>query len=101
MKLNASNISIIKRLLGGRNNRPLRAILRKFEPQDLSRLYGHLNSHETRQFTEALMSLDMASDALQQLPEDHLAEAVRLSRNYDQRRQNWDQQTQQEEGGDH
>ncbi len=72
MKLNASNISIIKRLLASRNNRPLRAILRKFKPQDLSRLYNHLNTHEARIFTEALMSVHKIYDAMHQLPKDRI-----------------------------
>ena len=72
MKLNASNISILKRLLASRNNRPLRAILRKFEPQDLSRLYNHLNTHESRIFTEALMSVQKIYDAMHQLPKDRI-----------------------------
>lgn len=70
MKLNAFNISITKRPLTSSNNQPLRAILRKFKPQDLSRLYNHLNTHESHIFTEALMSIHKTYSAAHQFLKD-------------------------------
>lgn len=72
MTLNPTNISIIKRLLGGKNNRPLRGILSKIEAADLARLFSHFNYRESNLFIEALISMDKASDVLRELPEQQL-----------------------------
>jgi len=69
MKLNASNTSIIKRLLVGRSNRPLRSLLSKIEPADLASLFNSLNQRERRLFFDALMSIDKAQSTLTELPE--------------------------------
>lgn len=54
------------------NNQPLRAILRKFKPQNLSRLYNHLNTHEVPIFTEALMRIHKIYGAMHQFPKDRI-----------------------------
>ncbi len=74
MNLNATNIAIIKRLLGGRNSRSLKAILLKIEAADLSKLFSLLNDREIRLFVDALMAVDKASDALKELPPPNLIE---------------------------
>jgi magnesium transporter len=76
MNLNTTNISIVKRLLGGRNSRPLKSILNKIEAADLSKLFSYLNDRETRLFIDALMSVDKASDALKELPPPQLREIL-------------------------
>lgn len=68
MNLNPTTISIVKRLLGGRNSKPLKAILKRLEVQELSRLFTLLNDRELRLFVDALMSIDRASQALIELP---------------------------------
>lgn len=72
MTLNTTTISIIRRLLGGRNNKPLKAILKRVEIQDLARLFAIFNDRETRLFVDALMSIDRASQALTELPPPQL-----------------------------
>ena len=68
MTLNPTNVSIIKRLLVGRNSRPLRAILDRLAPPDLAALLGLLNSREIRLLADALMSIDKLSSTLCELP---------------------------------
>ncbi len=72
MKLTPSNTSIIKRLLVGRNNRPLRSILTKLEIADIASLFGHFNLRECSKLLEALFSINKASQALQEVPEPRL-----------------------------
>ncbi len=72
MKLTPSNTSIIKRLLVGRNNRPLRSILMKLEIADIASLFGHFNLRECSKLLEALFSINKASQALQEVPEQRL-----------------------------
>lgn len=72
MTLNSTTISIIKRLLGGRNNKPLKAILKRIDVKDLSRIFTLLNDRETRLFIDALMSIDRASQVLTELPPPQL-----------------------------
>lgn len=74
MNLNSTTISIVKRLLGGRNSKPLKAILKRFEVQELSKLFTLLNDRETRLFVDALMSIDRASQALTELPPPQLVQ---------------------------
>ncbi|MCB0393654.1 MAG: magnesium transporter [Bdellovibrionales bacterium] len=76
MNLNTTNISIIKRLLGGRNSRPLKSILSKIEAADLSKLFSMLNDREIRLFIDALMAVDKASVALKELPPPQLSDIL-------------------------
>lgn len=77
MKLNPSNVGIIKRLLVGRSNRPLRSILAKLKPADIASLFNQLNTREVRQLIDALRSINMAVDALVEVPEQQLPELLR------------------------
>jgi magnesium transporter len=72
MKLNATNISIIRRLLVGRKSRPLLSILGRLEPADLASLFGHLDTREARYLIDALLSIDKVSETLILLPEQRL-----------------------------
>ncbi|MCB0407319.1 MAG: magnesium transporter [Bdellovibrionales bacterium] len=72
MKLNSTNISIIRRLLVGRKSRPLLSILGRLEPADLASLFGQLDSRESRYLVDALLSLDKTSEALILVPEQKL-----------------------------
>ena len=76
MKLSPGNISIIKRLLVGRNNRPLRSILSKLAPMDVASLTGLLNPREIRLLFEALLSVDRAAQAFIEIPEQQLASTL-------------------------
>ena len=76
MTLNSMNISIIKRLLGGKNSKSLHSILLKIEAADLSQLFNILNDHEERHLIDALISIDKASDTLIELPEQKLTEVL-------------------------
>ncbi|MBX9769317.1 MAG: magnesium transporter, partial [Bdellovibrionales bacterium] len=78
MAINSVNSQIIKRLLGGRNNRPLKSILRKLEEADLAQLFPILNDRETRYFVEALMAVDKAAGTLRQLPPPQIQDILRL-----------------------
>jgi magnesium transporter len=73
MTLNNTNISIIRRLLGGKNTRPLRSILSKLAPTDLASLFNHLTAREKNLYVDALIALDTASRVLSELPEQQLA----------------------------
>ncbi len=72
MKLNPSNTSIIKRLLSGRNSRPLLSILSKIEPADLASLIGQFNNREKGLLTGALIKIDKAAPTLLEIPEVQL-----------------------------
>lgn len=74
MTLNSMNISIIKRLLGGKNSKSLHSILLKIQAADLSQLFNILNDHEERHLIDALIAIDKASDTLIELPEQQLKE---------------------------
>lgn len=76
MKLNSSNTAIIKRLLIGRKNRPLRSLLSKIEPVELASLFGILNKRETKVFIESLISLNKAGDTLEEVPEQQLQDIL-------------------------
>ncbi|MCB0422096.1 MAG: magnesium transporter [Bdellovibrionales bacterium] len=69
MKLNPSNISIIKRLLVGRSNRPLRTILLKFEPGEIASIFSVLDRNENRRLMPILVELDLAVNALLETPD--------------------------------
>ena len=77
MKLNPANTAIIRRLLVGRNNRPLRSILSKIEAADLASLVSLLNKRELQLFVEALLSIEKAAQTLIEVPEPQLIEALR------------------------
>lgn len=72
MTLNPTNVSIVKRLLVGRNSRPLRAILDRLPPPDLATLLGLLNTRESKLLLTALLSIGKVSDCLIELPEQQL-----------------------------
>ncbi len=72
MKLNPTNLSIIKRLLVGRSSRPLLSILSRLEPADLASLFTHLNPRDCQLLVDALLSLDKASEVLVEVPEQRL-----------------------------
>ena len=76
MKLNPSNIGIIKRLLVGRNNRPLRSILNRLEPADIASLFNTLNQREQKQLIHALITLGKSSEVLVELPETRLEDLL-------------------------
>ncbi|MDC0980221.1 magnesium transporter [Bdellovibrionales bacterium] len=69
MKLNPSNISIIKRLLVGRSNRPLRTILQKFEPGEIASIFSALDRNENRRLLPILLELKLAIPALLETPD--------------------------------
>ena len=73
MKLSPGNISIIKRLLVGRNNRPLRSILSKLAPADAASLMGLLNPREIRLLFDALLSVGQVTQTLMEVPEQQLS----------------------------
>ncbi|MCB9024877.1 MAG: magnesium transporter [Bdellovibrionaceae bacterium] len=77
MKLNAANAAIIRRLLVGRNNRPLRSILKKLSSHDLASLVNTLNKRELRLFIEALLVIKKAVETLIIVPEQQLEDALR------------------------
>ena len=77
MKLNPTHTSIVKRLLSGRNSRPLRSILLKTEPADLASLLGQFNSRERRLLLEALIDVDKATATLLELPDTQIASTLR------------------------
>lgn len=72
MRLNPTTISIIKRLLGGKNNRPLKSILSRVEPADLASLLSNLNRRDRNLLIEALISTDQAAEVLKELPDQKL-----------------------------
>ncbi len=72
MRLNPSNISIIKRLLSGKNSRPLKSILKKCEPADIAGLFNLLHQKESVNLMEAIISTDQAAEVLLEVPEQQL-----------------------------
>lgn len=76
MRLNSTNISIIKRLLVGRNSRPLRSILMRLGEVDLASLYSHLNELEKKHLSEALLSFGQLGPVLLELPSHQVAEVI-------------------------
>lgn len=76
MKLNPANIGIIKRLLVGRNNRPLRSILNKLEAADIASLLSTLNRREIGLLIQALISIGKVNDVLLEVPSQQLEEVL-------------------------
>ncbi len=76
MNLNSTNISIIKRLLVGRNSRPLQGILNKIPPADLASLFSLLNDRESRLLVNALVSINRISITLMELPAPQLKQVL-------------------------
>lgn len=73
MKLNATNSAILKRLLNGRNSRPLRSILERIEqPAQLASLLTQLTKTERQHLIDALISIQKMGPILVQVPEQHL-----------------------------
>ncbi len=76
MHLNEANRSIIRRLLVGRSNRPLRVILSKFPARELAALMGGLNRSETDLFIEALIETEQIGEVFADLPESQLQDLL-------------------------
>ena len=78
MKLNPSNISIIKRLLVGRHSQLLKTTLIKIEAPDLASLFSNLSYQETKLFLETLSSISTQKfeDTLLELPPSKLASTL-------------------------
>ena len=72
MTLNSVNISIIKRLLGGKNSKSLKSILLKIQSPDIAKLFSLFNDHENRHLMEALISVQKAHEVLETLPENQV-----------------------------
>lgn len=77
MNLNPTNISIIKRLLIGRNSRPLQSILLKLPPVDVASLFSILNDRESRLLLDALISISRGSITLMELPIPQLKQVLK------------------------
>lgn len=77
MNLNPSNIGIIKRLLVGRSNRPLKSILIKMKSADIASLVNHLNTKEIRQLFDALLAVNRAAVTLLEIPEQQLPDILK------------------------
>jgi magnesium transporter len=73
MKLNPTNKAILKRLLVGRNSRPLKSIIQRVEPADLASYLSHLTRMEKRRLIEALITVQRAGAVLEQVPESQLS----------------------------
>ncbi|MCB0379105.1 MAG: magnesium transporter [Bdellovibrionales bacterium] len=76
MKLNPTNTAIVKRLLVGRNSRPLKSILQRVEPADLASLLTQLHRLEKRHLLDALISVQRAGSVLEQIPESQLEDLL-------------------------
>lgn len=72
MKLNPTNKAILKRLLVGRNSRPLKSIIQRVEPADLASYLTHLTKLEKKRLIEALVAVHRAGAVLEQIPEPQL-----------------------------
>ncbi len=76
MKLNPTNKAILKRLLVGRNTRPLRSIIQRVEPADLASFLTVLNQSEKNRLLKALISIKKAGNVLEQVPETQLPQTL-------------------------
>jgi magnesium transporter len=77
MKLNPTNKAILKRLLVGRNSRPLKSIIQRVEPADMaSYLASNLSRLEKRRLIEALITVKRAGAVLEQIPESQLTDLL-------------------------
>lgn len=77
MKLNATNTSILRRLLNGRNSRPLRSMLERLEqPAQLASLFSQLTKSERMHIIDALISIQKTGPILVQIPEQHLSQIL-------------------------
>lgn len=72
MKLNPTNKAILKRLLVGRNSRPLKSIILRVEPADLASYLTQLTKLEKKRLIEALIAVHRAGAVLEQIPESQL-----------------------------
>lgn len=73
MKLNPTNKAILKRLLVGRNSRPLKSIIQRVEPADLASYLSQLTKLEKKRLIEALVAVHRAGAVLEQIPETQLS----------------------------
>lgn len=78
MTLNSVNISIIKRLLGGKNSKSLKAILLKIQAPDIAKLFTLFNDHENRHLIEALIAIHKAHEVLVALPENQAQSVLQI-----------------------
>lgn len=76
MKLNNSSRNILKRLLAGRPNRPLRSLLKRIEVADIASLMTQLHHNEKKTLIESLTSIRKVGAVLVQLPENQLEKIV-------------------------
>ena len=72
MKLNPANSSIVKRLLSGRNSRPLKSILEKIESADIATLLTQYSIRDLNLLTEALFTINKAHSSYMEVPESQL-----------------------------
>lgn len=68
MNLQITNTHIVKRLLIGRNNRPLKQVLSKMAPKDISCIFLELNIVELERVVEILLELQVAGLTISALP---------------------------------
>ena len=78
MRIKNTTIGIIKRLLGGKNTRPLRSIISRTPAADLVEIFGLLNDREVKLFIDALIASDKISLVLRELPELQLVNILQL-----------------------
>lgn len=76
MKLNSSSTNIVKRLLTGRPNRPLRSLLKRIEIADLASLITQLHTVERKTLIDGLISIRKIGPVLAQLPESKLEQLI-------------------------
>lgn len=91
MRLNPTNIAIIKRLLVGRVNRPLRAILARLETAEIASLLNLLGESERKRLVFALginsrlltvlshLPDSKIGELLEQMPQEWIAELLRFA----------------------
>ncbi len=76
MKLNSSSTNILRRLLTGRPNRPLRSLLKRIETVDLASLLTQLHTTERKVLVENLISIKKIGTVLAQIPESQLRDVL-------------------------
>ncbi|MEM7646060.1 MAG: magnesium transporter [Pseudomonadota bacterium] len=77
MKLNPTNKAILKRLLVGRNSRPLKSIIQRVEAADLASYLSQLTRLEKRRLIDALIAVQKTGAVLEQMPESQLEELLK------------------------
>ncbi len=72
MRLNASNLIIIKRLLSGRINKPLKTILGRLNPADLAALYNQINKGQVNSLIEGLRQIQKLDEMALELSDKQM-----------------------------